>query len=424
MVRGMTQAQSAAFDARPGESLNDEELGSVASARGAEPARAPRLSVYTDLVAVEPVWRAFQERADSTVFQSHQWLSTWQKHVGALNGAQPVVVVGRDARDAVLFLVPLMIETAGGLRRLTWLGSDLCDYNAPLLAPEFSREPCAANFAALWREIVARVQGHPGLRFDLVSLTKMPERVGEQPNPFMQLSTVKNPSGAYLTRLEGDWASFYKAKRSSTTHRRDRTKRKKLSEIGAIGFRSPIDAGEIARSLDALMEQKGKAFAHMGVPNIFERPGWAEFYRALATDPAACDIAHVSRLDVGDAWAAINLGLLYRGCYYHVLASYDGSGEVAKYGPGAAHLQELMAYAIGRGCGTFDFTIGDEPYKRDWSDTELTLYDHVSAATWRGALAVMPMLIAGRIKRRIKRTPALWNAVTRARELVAKLRGR
>ena len=41
--------------------------------------------------------------------------------------------------------------------------------------------------------------------------------------------------------------------------------------------------------------------------------------------------------------------------------------------------------AIERGYRIFDFTIGDERYKRDWCDTELKLYDYLSAATWRGA---------------------------------------
>ncbi len=37
--------------------------------------------------------------------------------------------------------------------------------------------------------------------------------------------------------------------------------------------------------------------------------------------------------------------------------------------------------AIDRGFKHFDFTIGDESYKRDWCDTELRLYDYLAAAT-------------------------------------------
>ena len=56
---------------------------------------------------------------------------------------------------------------------------------------------------------------------------------------------------------------------------------------------------------------------------------------------------------------------------------------MSKYGPGAAHMHDLMRYAIERGCGAFDFTIGDERYKAEWCEGQITLYDPVSAATLR-----------------------------------------
>ena len=132
---------------------------------------------------------------------------------------------------------------------------------------------------------------------------------------------------------------------------------------------------------------------------------------------------HVSRLDVGAVPAAVNYGLTFRGRYYHVLASYTDH-EMSKYGPGAAHLHDLMGYAIGRGCDTFDFTIGDERYKRDWCDAELKLFDHVAIATARGAAVAGPLLAARAAKRWIKQTPVIWNTFTKVRSLVGSLRGK
>ena len=132
--------------------------------------------------------------------------------------------------------------------------------------------------------------------------------------------------------------------------------------------------GEILRSLDTLMAQKARSFARMGVGNLFAKPGHTDFYRALATDPATRPVVHVSRLDVGATAAAVNLALIYHDRYYHLLASYSDC-DLSRFGPGAAHLHDLMHYAIDRGCSIFDFTIGDERYKRDWCDIELKLYD-------------------------------------------------
>ncbi len=418
----MSHVQSAAFGARPADAIDEDIFEDGIPLPAGDAAQgAVRLAVVTDLAAAEHEWRAFETTADCTAFQSFAWLSTWFRHVGARAGVQPAVVVVRSPGGETRMILPLMIERAAGLRRLRWLGSDLCDYNAPLLAPGFDCDPAPMPFATIWRDVQAQLRA-AGLGFDLIALEKMPETVGGQPNPFMQLRSAEHPSRAYRTALTGDWESFYKAKRSGTTHRRDRTKRKKLGEIGEVRFVTPQSQDEALKSLQILMAQKSAQFASMGVPNIFLRPGWADFYRALAADPVGRDMVHISRLDVGAAWAAVNLGLVHRGCYYHVLASYD-AGPVSKFGPGSAHLHELIAHAIGQGCSTFDFTIGDEAYKRDWSDTVLVLHDHVAAATWRGALAVAPLAARRTLKRWIKHTPVLWRAASRLRELCARLRG-
>ena len=46
-----------------------------------------------------------------------------------------------------------------------------------------------------------------------------------------------------------------------------------------------------------------------------------------------------------------------------------------------------MRYAAEHGCKLFDFTIGDEPYKREWCDVEISRF--VSPASWRGSLVAV-----------------------------------
>ena len=177
-------------------------------------------------------------------------------------------------------LLPLAVQQ-GLARRLTFLGQDLCDYHAPLLAPDFSATVGSDGFAALWRDIRSLLQATPALRHDTIALEKMPETIGAQANPLLSLDVRLNPSGAYETLLGADWEQFYSAKRSSATRRRDRTKVKRLGELGEVKFVNPDASAELALTLDALMRQKGKSFARMGVPNIFERPGHAAFFGSL-----------------------------------------------------------------------------------------------------------------------------------------------
>ncbi len=377
------------------------------------------LSVHDSFAAVEQDWRRFEQTADCTPFQTFDWLSAWQRHVGAAKGVTPAIVIARRG-DEILFLLPLGIERRSFARRLTFLGDVLCDYNAPLLAPDFSGLP-PEGFLALWRDIAALLQKTPAMRHDAVVFDKMPGNVGGQKNPMLALNVTLNPSGAYETPLPADWEQFYAAKRSSSTRRRDRTKLKRLGELGPVKFVNPDTSAELALTFDLLVQQKSKAFARMGVPNLFAPAGHAAFYRELATSPRYRSLIHLSRLDVGNSWAALNLGITFRDCYFHILASYD-DGETSRFGPGAAHLRELLRYAIARGLARFDFTIGDEPYKRDWCDTEQQLFDYSAATSLRGLPAAAVASGWSRAKRAIKKSAPVWNAVQRLRAAAGSLR--
>ena len=380
-----------------------------------------QVSLHADMLEIEADWRRFEQRADCTVFQSFTWLSTWLCHIGQPKGTRAAIAVGRDDHGELLFILPLAVERHGLVRTLTWLGSDNNDYNAPLLAPHLLQLISGKDFLALWRHILQRIQSEQHWRFDLIEFVRMPATLGHKPNPFLGLPVSPHPDHAYRTHLNADWETFYASKRSPSTRGRERTKRNRLSAMGAIEFATSTGSEEIARSVDTLISQKKLSFARMGARNIFERPGWSAFYRALASDSGACDFAHVSRLDVGSAAGAVNLGLIFQGTYYHLLASHS-DGDMARFSPGAVHLQELMRYAIARGCADYDFTIGDESYKRDWSETQAVLFDHVSAARVRGALFAPIFRLQSRIKRFVKQTPVVWNAFMRWRTRFANLR--
>jgi CelD/BcsL family acetyltransferase involved in cellulose biosynthesis len=387
-------------------------------ARNAAQATRPaiEIAIHHQLEAVEAEWRSFERTADCTAFQAFDWLAAWCRHIGPLVRAQPAIVVGRDEAGATLFILPLAV-TPGMVRRLTWLGSDLCDYNGPLLAKACASRLTSEGFLALWQEIRARLQTDPRTRHDLIELTKMPERVGEQANPLLALAAGLNPSNAYVADLFGTWTEYYETKRSSSTRRRDRSKLKRLGEMGEVRFVTPQDRGEIARSVDVLIKQKSGSFARMGVANMFDRPGWSEFFAAVATDEHMRGLVHVSRLDVGTTWSAVNLGLVFRDTYCHVLASYD-DGETSRFGAGAAHLRDLLRYSIEHGLKHFDFTIGDERYKREWSDRMIMLYDHVAPASARGWAAAAMVHGHRRLKRFIKQNEALWSLFSRARAAI------
>ncbi len=258
------------------------------------------------------------------------------------------------------------------------------------------------------------MQSDPQLRHDWIEFEKMPQTVGTQTNPFTHLEVLVNANSAHITELGSDWQVFYRAKRSSATRRRDRAKRRHIEAFGEIRFLTAADRDDVRDTLRTLWEQKKRIFARKGIADIFARPGYHEFFLDFATNPQSRHLAHVSRVDVGATAAAVNFALVSGDCYYHVLSSYC-DGKLTHYGPGTLHLRELLAYAIGKGLRRFDFTIGDEPYKSEWCDHRVALFDYSAAANWRGWPMSAVSMMRRRTKRFIKQTPLIWRFVTRFR---------
>ena len=250
----MPQATQAAFDARVG--LDEEALTEIRRAPVAVPG-ALRLAVHESLAAIEQDWRAFEQIADGTVFQTFDWLSTWQRHIGSASGVMPAVVIGRDDRGHLLFLLPLAIETRwlrapADLARHRTLRLQRAAAGARLLQARRS----GAILASCGARSCSGCEAIRGFGFDLVDLEKMPDTVGAQPNPFMALrrhaacrrrlsDAISATTGRHFTPPSG----------RLSTRQRDRSKRKKLAEHRRGPLRQPGRASTIvAATLDTLID--------------------------------------------------------------------------------------------------------------------------------------------------------------------------
>jgi len=394
----------------------------ITSPHAVPPAKV-RLELFNDLDAVEPVWRAFEQNADCTVFQRFDWLSEWHAHVGRPRHCKPVIVLISDERGNLLILLPLAIEREGMLRRLTWLGSDLCDYNAPLLAASFNEVVPPERFRHLWRQIVDAVRAMPFHRFDLVDMDKMPALVGAQSNPMLSLAVLPRTYSAHAASLGDNWEEFCGAKTTGQTRKRDRRRLRRLTESGEVRFVHASGCDEITETMNVLITQKRHYLARKGVEDLFTRAGYREFFRAVVLNPHLSDVVHVSRVDVNATPVAAGLGLMHKNCYHLVMSSYR-DGDVARFGPGRVHLMELFRHAIERRAAKFDFTIGDEPYKRDWCDIELKVVGYLEAATTMGGLVAAARSAILRGDFFIRQKPKLRRPLSKVRVAALALRRR
>jgi CelD/BcsL family acetyltransferase involved in cellulose biosynthesis len=335
------------------------------------------LQIFTDLAAAEPQWREFEQTASYTVFQTFDWLNEWHRHIGAMKQLTPVItLVFIDEQPCLL--LPLAIERVAGVRRLVWLGVDLADYNAPLFAANFRDHIPPGQFAATWERIISLLERQ--LQFDVVELDRMPAVIGAQSNPFVDLPIWTAEYSAHAATIGDSWDRFYESRASTTTRQTDRRKLRRLSDHGKVRFVEAQEPHDIERTVAALIEQKRASYPAFGYPC------YLAFYQAVAANPHLRSIVHVTRVVVGDDPAATGLGLRFKGRYHLILHSY--LDKYAKYSPGRHHIHHLIQSAISQQMEVFDFTIGDEEYKKHWSDHELPLLRYYESRTIRGQAVV------------------------------------
>src|ERR1041384_3680779 len=108
--------------------------GPVANSAGGEPTlvrpQIARVEVFTDMRAAEPHWRELMRgNVLATVYQRFEFLSEWQRHVGATDGVEPFIVVAFDTVGAPLCLRPFGRRRVGSLRVLEFLGGKHVNFN-------------------------------------------------------------------------------------------------------------------------------------------------------------------------------------------------------------------------------------------------------------------------------------------------------
>ena len=120
--------------------------------------------------------------------------------------------------------------------------------------------------------------------------------------------------------------------------------------------------------------QKGPNYIQSLGFNWFESmPEAKAFYARIGAMQSGHLRGHVSIMTVGGVVVSTHVGMISHDRFYMLLPSYAG-GEWYKYSTGRLLLEHLMETSIDDGCSLFDYTVGDDAYKKDWTDSVLPLY--------------------------------------------------
>lgn len=146
---------------------------------------------------------------------------------------------------------------------------------------------------------------------------------------------------------------------------------KALRREGTLEVRQFTDGAEILHQLDEFFDQHVSRWAGTSSPSPYRDPGERARVLELTLALAATGWLRFTRLEWNGRAIAYDYGTCFGGRYSTRASTF--SVDLARYSPGQILLRHLVLAAIEEGARTFDFGLGDQPYK-------LRLATHVETA--------------------------------------------
>lgn len=369
--------------------------------------------VHAALSEVETLWRVMEREAQVTLHQTYDWCAAW----AAMPGIETrIIVVEMDGRPAVI--LPLEIVRVAGSKVARLMGTKHSNANSPIYSTAFLE----AADAGMVDELVTDIRG-VAIGADTLVIDKLRPRCGDFDQPLLALPHVVSQNPTFQLPLLSTFEATLAQINAKRRRKKFRVSQRRLEPLG--GYRHVVASDEATAQalLTEFFRQKAMRLKAQGLPDVFAEPGVQNAFRQLAGFAGGAPVLamHAIVLDGENAGVILALaGLTEKDG--HVTCQF-GSIDDAKT-PDAS-VGELLFYlmieqAVLTGKHTFDFGVGDQPYKRSWCPVMTEHHDIFLPLTAKGRVGALALSSLVKAKRFIKTSPALKAVAARLRGLTVK----
>lgn len=294
---------------------------------------------------------------DGTVFQKPEFALGWMAAAGASVDARFAVVTARH-EGRLIGILPGCTSKRAGLRMLHWLGGGAADYGGMLYRESpVPRHEVAHALLDRAGKARANMLYLPNIRHDNPDFAVYSQRLVpffDEVAPYLEPSDLADPA-------------LVKALEKGERARQDR----KMRREGTVDqFDVAPDDPRLPELFARFIELKRDRLTELGEKSPLAEDAQANFYLEQLSDNAA---ARFSVLTFNDALAAAHFGYETDERFYYLLPAFDR--EFGRYSPSVLLLRSLIARSLAAG-RIFDFSIGAESYKNEWTQraTPLTAF--------------------------------------------------
>lgn len=343
--------------------------------------------------------------------QASAWASAW---IGATR-PDAVIAIARVQGEAVMGLA-LEIVRKGPFRIARFMGGSHACGNFPPLAAQFPQADAPALLAALRN---ALADARPDI--DMLSLERLPEELHGVRNPLLALPHLPSPNVSLAVSLDGGFEQLLLRASGKRKKKKHRSQTRKFDAAGAHRRFAAGTPAEVDRVLEAFFAMKEQRFRQKGIENVFGPAEVQAFFRTLFVEALSQPVPpfQLHALEVAGTVRAVT-GSSVDGtrliCEFGAIADDD----LAHASPGDYLFFDNIREACERGFEVYDFSVGDEPYKRLWCDIESRQFDVYAPLTARGQVLAALLRAENRAKSFVKNNTVAWKVATALRKRTAK----
>lgn len=361
---------------------------------------------------VDDDFAAYERASAQAVFapaQSPEWVDLW-----ASSGTDTLVARVHSADGPCVLALALEISRTGPLGVARFIGHRHANGNFPLCSYESIDRIEPELLLALFEAIGA---ARPDI--DIISLERMSSARAGKPNPFFALPHRPSANIALATDLSSGFDALIARTGGNGRLKKHRRQVRKFGEYGEIRVISASTPVEVDRLLNSFLEMRAQRFAEQGVENPFAPSHVQRSLRGLFSNAlnGRVRLFTLEGLEIGGKLRAV-AGHSHDGerlvCEFCAFAN----DELSTYSPGSYLFFEVVRRAATNGYRLYDFSVGDEPYKRQWCNIEVEQFDVLVPLTFKGRVAAAGLRAGSSAKRWLKSQPQVWQQAKRLRRLL------
>ena len=340
----------------------------------------PKFKIITSITEfdkLEAAWsQLFETYANGTqLFQTYNWIWHWVHQFEAK--PKNIQILTGYIDEKLVIIAPLVMEKKLGLKVLKWIGEPVSQYGDILIEENPQNlQWLKAGFKYL----------NETLKPDLFYLRKTRFDAAITPLLEMYSATILEETAAPYIEILGDkdFTEFNK-RYSQRSRKAKRRHRRKLEEKGPLTFNLFDEGTEANRAANHAVNLKREWLkATKTISPAFSTRLIDDFFNATTKENDHSAGIKVSELCVDNHPAAIEIGLLVKDYYGAHLGVYDA--DYIAHSPGSLQMQDTIAALIEKGVKTIDLFAPGDPYKYEWTDLSVPVYDFAYSTSMKGKL--------------------------------------